>query len=82
VNRLQRLARSVSDPRDLLDALHRLPEPIPAGQALDLALPPGAVVPDPSTPAVDGMPPKPWALVGAMTVSRDSAVPGQPHEPW
>ena len=37
---LQRLCRSTSDPGTLTNAIHRLPEPIPAGEAIPLRLPP------------------------------------------
>jgi hypothetical protein len=43
-NRLQRLCRSTNDPRDLLDALRGLLDPIPPDQALELVLPPNAVI--------------------------------------
>ncbi len=38
---MQRLCRSTSDPQTLTGAIHRLPEPIPAGDAIPLTLPPG-----------------------------------------
>jgi hypothetical protein len=37
----QRLCRYTSDPQTLTSAIHRLPEPIPADEAIPLTLPPG-----------------------------------------
>jgi hypothetical protein len=37
---MQRLCRSTSDPQTLTSAIHRLPEPIPADEAIPLTLPP------------------------------------------
>jgi hypothetical protein len=38
---MQRLCRSTSDPKALTNVIHRLPEPIPADEAMPLTLPPG-----------------------------------------
>lgn len=80
-NRLQRLCRSTADPRELLDALRRLPDPIPPDQAIDLVLPPGAVIPahkSDRTDTVAGTLPQPWSLVGAMNALRDSRAAPDP----
>lgn len=44
---LQRLCRSTSDPQTLTGAIHRLPEPIPGDEAIQLTLPPKREAPDP-----------------------------------
>jgi hypothetical protein len=71
--RLRRLCRSTDDPKELLTALDRLNDPIPAGQGFDLQLPRGTVV------RVEDQVEKrdviPWSrsLLGAITVLGDSA---------
>lgn len=72
--RLRRLCRSTSDPQELLAALNRLADPIPAGQGFELQLPQGAVVREGDRvepAAVD------WSrsLLGALTALGDSAAP-------
>jgi hypothetical protein len=57
-DRERRLGRAAGDPSEFVDALRQLGDPIPAGQALDLALPPGAA--------------KPWPLVAAIATLQDS----------
>lgn len=84
---LRRLGRSLSDPKELLEALRRLPNPLPADQPLPLALPRNVVVPEPKDDRIDlahsadatgAIGPKPWSLVGASTALKDSAaVPGK-----
>jgi hypothetical protein len=76
--RLQRLCQSTSDPRVLLDALHRLAGPLPAGEApgqdVDIPLPAGLAVRDRERKArADGFLPQPWSLAGAASALKDSA---------
>jgi hypothetical protein len=73
-SRLRRLTRSTSDPKVLLDALHRLSDPMPADPALDLTLPAGTVIrSERSLPHPLGHP-WPLSLAGAMTALQDSAL--------
>lgn len=68
--RLRRLCRSTSDPKELLAALGRLADPMPAGSGFDLQLPQGVVVrksPDGSADAGAR------SLLGAIAVLEDSA---------
>jgi len=68
--RLRRLCRSTSDPKELLAALGRLADPMPAGAGFDLQLPQGVVVrksPDGSADAGSR------SLLGAIAVLGDSA---------
>ena len=69
--RLRRLVRSTSDPGAVLDAVHRLSEPIPASEALDFQLPAGTVV---RRERPVNAPAWPFSLAGAMTALQDSAV--------
>jgi len=80
--RLQRLCRSTSDPGTLTHAIHRLPEPIPDGEAIPLTLPPrhqtfediargrGFKV-DPKNPMV-GITPS-WSMEAVIDTLKDSA---------
>jgi hypothetical protein len=70
-SRLRRLCRSTSDLKDLLAALNRLTDPIPARQGFDLQLPQGVVI----RKAAGNEPAAGWSrsLLGAMTVLGDSA---------
>jgi len=87
-SKLQRLCQSTSDPKVLLDALHRLAGPLPAGQApsqdVDIPLPAGLAVRARERKAeADGLPPQPWSLAGALSVLRDwgtAASPGADKE--
>jgi len=78
-SRLQRLCRSTSDPKVLLDALHRLSDPIPADQALDLTVPAGTFIRTEQkqrmaeSASLRGQP-WPLSLAGAITALHDSAV--------
>jgi hypothetical protein len=74
--RLRRLCRPTSDPKELLDALARLADLIPAGQGFDLPLPEGVVIrPEDQVKALAESHAVPWSrtLLGALTVLRDSA---------
>ena len=72
--RLQRLCRSTSDPRVLVDALHRLTGPASAGQD-DIPLPPGLVLRNMERKAqATGYLPQPWSLAGAISALKDSDV--------
>jgi hypothetical protein len=84
---LQKLCRSTKEPRTLTNAIHRLPELIPANEAIRLKLPPGRIdfrsrrsaVPL-ITPADDLRPkavvgwPMSWTLEAVIHTLRDSAV--------
>ena len=77
--RLQRLCRSTSDPKVLVDALHRLAGPGPAGRAagqdVDIPLPGGLAIRNMERKAqADGNLPQPWSLAGAVSALKDSAV--------
>ena len=83
--RLQRLCRSTSDPKVLVDALHRLAGPGPAGQAagqdVDIPLPAGLAIRNMERKAqADGNLPQPWSLAGAVSALKDSAVSSSPGE--
>ena len=71
--RLQRLTRSTSDPKVLLDALRRLSDPMPAEPAFNLSLPAGTVIRSEGSPNPLGHP-WPLSLTGAMTALQDSAL--------
>jgi len=82
-SKLQRLSRSTSDPKVLLEALHRLASPLPAGQAsgqdLDIPLPAGLAVRAAARKVLaNGGPAQPWSLTGALSVLRDSAPAASP----
>jgi hypothetical protein len=76
---LQRLCRSTSDPGTLTNALHQLQEPIPAGEAIPLGLPPGrqsfrqsfGSPLDPKNPVVGPTPG--WTLEAVIDTLKDSA---------
>lgn len=77
-SRLERLCRSTSDPKVLLDALHRLAGPV--GQApaqdVDIPLPAGLTIRDLERKALaKGAPAEPLSLTGALSVLRDSVGP-------
>lgn len=83
--RLQRLCQSSSDPKVLVDALHRLAGPGPAGQAagqdVDIPLPAGLAIRNMERKAQsEGNLPQPWSLAGAVSVLKDSAVASSPRE--
>ncbi len=83
--RLQRLCQSTSDPKVLVDALHRLAGPGPAGQSVgqdvDIPLPAGLAIRNMErTAQSDGNLPQPWSLAGAVSVLKDSAVVSSPRE--
>jgi hypothetical protein len=81
---LQRLCRSTREPRTLTNAIHRLPELIPANEAIRLKLPPGRrtgrFTAPLITPADDLRPkaavawPMSWTLEAVIHTLRDSAV--------
>lgn len=87
---LQKLCGSTKEPRTLTNAIHRLPESIPANEAIRLKLPPGrfdfrsrrSAVPL-ITPADDLRPnalvgwPLSWTLEAVIHTLRDSAVEPQ-----
>jgi hypothetical protein len=78
-SKLERLCQSTSDPKVLLDALHRLAGPLSAGQAsgedVDIPLPPGVSIRAAERKAqADHAAPQPWSLAGALSVLRDSVV--------
>jgi hypothetical protein len=73
-SKLQRLCQSASDPKVLLDALHRLTGPA-SGQDVDIPLPAGLAIRDAERNAqAHGAPPARWSLTGALLALRDSAV--------
>jgi len=74
-SRLRRLCRSTRDPKELLAAINRLTEPIPAGPAFDLGLPQGVVIrkTEGNANAVQEAKGWSWSLLGAITVLGDSA---------
>ena len=83
--RLQRLCRSTSDPRVLVDALRRLAGPGPAGQAagqdVDIPLPAGLAIRNMERKAqADGNLPQPWSIAGAVSALKDSAAASSPGE--
>ena len=73
-SRLRRLTRSTSDPKVLLDALHRLSDPMPADPSLSLRLPAGSVIRPERSMALPLGHAWPLSLAGAMTALQDSAV--------
>jgi hypothetical protein len=82
-SKLQRLCQSTSDPKVLSDAMRRLAEPVPAGQApgqdVDIPLPAGLAVRAAARKRLaNGGPPEPWSLTGALSVLRDSAAAAAP----
>jgi hypothetical protein len=83
--RLQRLCQSTSNPKVLVDALHRLAGPGPAGQAVrqdvDIPLPADLAIRNMERKAqADGNLPQPWSLAGAISALKDSAVASSPRE--
>ena len=84
-SKLQRLCRSTSDPKILLEALHRLAGPPPAGHAagqeVDIPLPTGLALRNMERKAqADGNLPQPWSLAGAISALEDSAIASSPGE--
>ena len=82
---LQRVCQSTRDPKVLLDALHRLPGPLPGGQTpgrnVDIPLPAGLAVRTAARKRLaNNGPPEPWSLTGALSALRDSAVTPLPGE--
>jgi hypothetical protein len=72
-SRLRRLCRSTSNPRELLDALNHLVDPIPTGAGFDLSLPKGVLArPDDQEEERRGGIPWPRSLLGSMTALRES----------
>ncbi len=79
---LQQLCRLASDPRVITEAIHRLPEPIPPGEAIPLALPPnrvtirdlvvsqGGMKEDPKHPVILHTPS--WTLEAVIATLNDS----------
>jgi hypothetical protein len=83
--RLQRLCQSTTDPKVLVDALHRLAGPRPAGHAVgqdvDIPLPAGLAIRNMERKAqAEGYLPQPWSLAGAVSALEDSAVASSPGE--
>jgi hypothetical protein len=78
-SKLQRLCQSTSEPKILLEALHRLSGPFlgshTPGRDVDIPLPAALAVRAAALKrlATHG-PPEPWSLTGALSVLRDSAI--------
>jgi hypothetical protein len=76
---LQRLCRSTSDPGTLTNAIHQLQEPIPAGEAIPLTLPPKRQTiedlvghkMDPKNPII--LPTPSWSMEAVIDTLKDSA---------
>lgn len=81
---LQKLCGSTKEPRTLTNAIHRLPEPIPANEAIRLKLPPGRMAYNTGVPLITPADdlrtkaivawPMSWTLEAVIHTLRDSAV--------
>ncbi len=79
-NRLQRLCRSAKDPQTLTNAIHKLPEPMPAEGVVPLTLPKGRMTFDELNQKRTGIKPDPnhllkqpcWTLEAIIDTLKDS----------